>query len=103
MELVFDSMMPAYKIAAVTMQPLSRPHSFEGVPAYALRLASNYSVTLAPEVDFGYGDLIFVSGIASRDFVTDQVPGLTLDSTGKKTGYDIRKETRATLENIKKI
>lgn len=51
----------------------------------------------------GYGDLIFVSGIASRDFVTDQVPGLKLDASGKKLGYDIRLETRATLENIRKI
>lgn len=50
----------------------------------------------------GYGDLIFVSGIASRDFETDQVPGLKMEN-GKKVSYDIRLETKATLENIKKI
>lgn len=51
----------------------------------------------------GYGDLIFVSGIASRDFETDAVPGLKMGADGKKISYDIRLETKATLENIKKI
>lgn len=50
-----------------------------------------------------FGDLIFVSGIASRDFVTDEVPGLKLDNHGNKIAYDIRLETKATLENIRKI
>ena len=49
------------------------------------------------------GDLIYVSGIASRDFVTDQIPGLEMGEDGIKRHYDIRLETRATLENIKKI
>ncbi len=51
----------------------------------------------------GYRDLIFVSGIASRDFKTDQVPGLKLSPTGERLSYDIRLETKATLENIKTI
>lgn len=51
----------------------------------------------------GYGDLIFVSGIASRDWQTDQVPGLVMAPDGKKVKYDIRAETQGTLENIKKI
>lgn len=63
----------------------------------APRPLGNYSHAI------GYGDLVFVSGIAARDFLTDQVPGLRLDATGKKIGYDIRLETRATLENIRKI
>ncbi len=50
----------------------------------------------------GYGDLIFVSGIASRDFETNEVPGLLMKD-GVKLAYDIRLETKATLENIKKI
>ena len=57
----------------------------------------NYSHAVA------FGELVFVSGIASRDFKTDKVPGLILDGSGKKVGYDIRLETRATLENIKVI
>lgn len=51
----------------------------------------------------GFGDLIFVSGIASRDFTTNKIPGLELDAEGKRVRYDIRQETRATLENIKTI
>jgi len=50
-----------------------------------------------------YGDLIFVSGMAARDPKTNQVPGLELDSSGRKIKYDIRQETRGTLENIKRI
>lgn len=50
-----------------------------------------------------HGDLIFVSGIASRDFVTDEIPGLVLDEKGNRVRYDIKRETRATLENIDKI
>lgn len=50
-----------------------------------------------------HGDLVYVSGIASRDFVTDKVPGLVMGEGGKKLSYDIRLETEATLENIKKI
>lgn len=57
----------------------------------------NYSHAVA------HGDLIFVSGIASRDFETDKVPGLEKNATGKKTRYDIRAETRATLKNIQHI
>lgn len=50
-----------------------------------------------------YGNLVYVSGIASRDFVTNQVPGLVMGEDGRKVSYDIRLETQATLENIKKI
>ena len=50
-----------------------------------------------------HGDLIFVSGIASRNPVTNQVPGLKLDPQGRKVSYDIRAETRATLETIEQI
>jgi reactive intermediate/imine deaminase len=50
-----------------------------------------------------YGNLVYVSGIASRDFVTNQVPGLVMGEDGRKISYDIRFETQATLENIKKI
>ncbi len=51
----------------------------------------------------GYGDLIFVSGIAARDPKTDRIPGLVMDEQGNKKSYDIRAETRATLENIRTI
>ncbi|MBM4302839.1 MAG: RidA family protein [Deltaproteobacteria bacterium] len=49
------------------------------------------------------GQLIYLSGIASRDFETNQVPGLVLDDMGCKVSYDIKQETKGTLENIRKI
>ena len=50
----------------------------------------------------GFGDLIFVSGVAARNPVTNEVPGLRMEA-GKRVAYDIRQETRATLENIRTI
>ncbi len=64
----------------------------EGVP-FALGAYSHASV---------YGDLVFTAGIAARDAVTNTVPGLKLDAEGKKIGYDIRLETRGTLENLRR-
>ena len=57
----------------------------------------NYSHAVA------WGDLVIVSGIASRDAQTNRVPGLELDRQGRKLRYDIRAETRATLRNIERI
>ncbi|MEZ4751727.1 MAG: RidA family protein [Bdellovibrionota bacterium] len=47
-----------------------------------------------------YNDLVFVCGMGPRDFQTDSVPGLVLDETGLRLGYDIEAETRATLNNL---
>jgi 2-aminomuconate deaminase len=49
-----------------------------------------------------YGDFVFTAGIAARDAKTNTVPGLKLDADGKKVGYDIRLETRGTLENLRR-
>jgi reactive intermediate/imine deaminase len=57
----------------------------------------NYSHAVA------WGDLVILSGIASRDARTNRVPGLELDSQGRKLRYDIRAEARAALENIQRI
>lgn len=50
-----------------------------------------------------FGDLVVLSGIASRDPRTNQVPGLQKDASGRRIAYDIRAETRGTLQNIKTI
>lgn len=50
-----------------------------------------------------YGNLVFVSGMASREFKTNQIPGLKLDAQGNRIAYDIAAETRATLENLKAV
>ncbi len=51
----------------------------------------------------GYANFVFVSGIAARNPKTNLIPGLKLDANGRKVSYDIRAETRATLENIREI
>ena len=61
----------------------------------APKALGNYSHATA------YGELIFVSGIASRHPVTNEVPGLKVGKDGEKLSYDIKAETRATLENIR--
>jgi len=66
------------------------------IPA-APKPLGNYSHAVA------YGEMVFVSGMASRDFKTDQVPGLKLDTQGNRVSYDISAETRATLENLKTV
>ena len=50
-----------------------------------------------------YGDLLFVSGIAARDPVTNELPGLKKDAQGRKIAYDITAEARGTMENLKRI
>jgi len=50
-----------------------------------------------------YGDLVIVSGLASRDPQTDAIPGLKKDANGKKIAYDIRLETKGTMENIRRV
>lgn len=50
-----------------------------------------------------YENLIFTAGIGPRHPQTNEVPGLVLDSEGRKRAYDIVLETRMTLENIKVI
>ncbi len=50
-----------------------------------------------------YQDLVIVSGMASRDPLSDRIPGLEVDAQGRKIRYDIRAETRGTLENIRRV
>jgi 2-aminomuconate deaminase len=57
----------------------------------------NYSHAVA------VGQLVFVSGMAGRNPETDRIPGLVLAEDGTRKSYDIRAETRATLENIRRV
>jgi reactive intermediate/imine deaminase len=50
-----------------------------------------------------WGDLVIVSGMASRDPETGAIPGLEKDAGGRKVSYDIRLETKGTLENIARV
>lgn len=50
-----------------------------------------------------YGDLLFVSGIGPRRLGSKEIPGLTLGSDGSVLDYDVRIQTRAVVENLRKI
>tara|TARA_B100000700_G_scaffold196719_1_gene216457 strand:- start:8226 stop:8882 length:657 start_codon:yes stop_codon:yes gene_type:complete len=53
---------------------------------------------------FRVGNLLFVSGIGPRQPITDEIPGGPIrDFEGNPLDYDIRKQTRAVIENIKVI
>ncbi len=47
------------------------------------------------------GNLLFISGMGPRKRGTKVIPGLTLDSSGNVTDYDIEAEMRSTFENVR--
>jgi len=49
------------------------------------------------------GDLIFVSGMGPRKAGAKEIPGVTLDSQGGVTSYDITTQTHAVIENIRMV
>lgn len=50
-----------------------------------------------------HGDLIYLSGVGPRTRGCKDIPGVTLDSAGKVTAYDIEIQTRAVIENVRLI
>eukprot|EP01059_Diplonema_ambulator_P028432 TRINITY_DN47216_c0_g1_i1.p2 TRINITY_DN47216_c0_g1~~TRINITY_DN47216_c0_g1_i1.p2 ORF type:complete len:442 (+),score=129.36 TRINITY_DN47216_c0_g1_i1:34-1326(+) len=51
-----------------------------------------------------YGDLLFVSGMGPRDPVTNEVPGGPIyDKDRKPLEYDVYKQTKATINNIRNV
>ena len=50
------------------------------------------------------GDLLYLSGIGPRDPKTDAIPGGAIrDSKGSPLEYDVEKQTRACIENVRVI
>ena len=49
------------------------------------------------------GNLLFLSGIGSRDPRTNQVPGLEMDREGNKRKYDIEQECHTVFNNVKMV
>ena len=49
------------------------------------------------------GDLIYLSGVGPRDPVTNEVPGGPIRDDVGPLPYDIRKQTRAALDNVRTI
>jgi len=49
------------------------------------------------------GNLLFLSGIGPRVRSSKEIPGVTLDSAGKVTSYDIETQCRAVFENVRLV
>jgi len=49
------------------------------------------------------GDLLFLSGIGSRDPVDNSIPGLKLDAEGNVLQHDIEAECHAVFANVKAV
>jgi len=49
------------------------------------------------------GNLLFLSGIGSRNPVDNSIPGLKLDCEGKVLRYDIEAECHAVFANVKAV
>lgn len=49
------------------------------------------------------GNLLFLSGIGPRVRGSKEIPGVTLDSNGNVTTYDIEKQCHAVFENVRLV
>lgn len=49
------------------------------------------------------GDLLFLSGIGSRNATDNSIPGLELDADGNIVKYDIEAECRQVFANVKAV
>ena len=49
------------------------------------------------------GNLLFLSGIGSRNAVTNEIPGLQLDEQGNIIQYDIAAECHSVFANVKAV
>lgn len=95
--------------AVVTLSPKAPVRSKgvpEGKPAGGSKVID---ASAAPEPVGAYpharreGDLLFLSGVGPRARGKKEIPGVTLDSRGEITAYDIETQTRSVIENVKTI
>lgn len=49
------------------------------------------------------GNLLFLSGIGSRNAIDNSIPGLELDDKGNKIKYNIEAECHAVFFNVKQV
>ena len=49
------------------------------------------------------GNLLFLSGIGPRKRGSKEIPGVTLDETGKIVSYDIAEQCHAVFNNVKTV
>jgi 2-aminomuconate deaminase len=72
-------------------------------------MSKTFESTRAPEPVGAFphakrvGNLLFLSGIGPRVRGSKEIPGVTLDSTGKIVSYDIEIQCRAVFENVRLV
>ncbi len=49
------------------------------------------------------GNLLFLSGVGPRERGKKEIPGVTLDASGKITAYDIEKQCHSVFQNVRHI
>lgn len=49
------------------------------------------------------GDFLFLSGIGPRKRGSKEIPGVTLDSLGEISGYDMEQQCRAVFDNVRLV
>ncbi|HJW17307.1 MAG TPA: Rid family hydrolase [Flavisolibacter sp.] len=49
------------------------------------------------------GNLLFLSGIGSRNAADNSIPGLKMDESGKVISYDIEAECHAVFANVRSV
>ncbi len=49
------------------------------------------------------GDLLFLSGVGPRERGKKEIPGVTIDSEGKITAYDIEAQCHSVFKNVRLI
>lgn len=72
-------------------------------------MAESFESSRAPEPVGAFphakrvGDLLFLSGIGPRVRGSKEIPGVTLDGSGKIARYDIETQCRAVFENVRLV
>ena len=72
-------------------------------------MSETFESTRAPEPVGAFphakrvGNLLFLSGIGPRVRGSKEIPGVTLDGTGKIVSYDIEIQCRAVFENVRLV
>jgi reactive intermediate/imine deaminase len=49
------------------------------------------------------GHFLFLSGVGPRERGTNEIPGVTLDATGRIISYDIAAQCRSVFQNVRNI
>ncbi len=71
--------------------------------------SQSYSSHRAPEPVGAYphakrvGNLLFLSGVGPRRRGTKEIPGVTLDASGKVVAYDIEAQCRSCFDNVRAV